>query len=205
MRLNTRFWTAGCGLAALTALIAIGLQAAHDRRVSQEKERKFEEGLRESSRTHHGPVEEIYLKAVFAELPPFGPIDGVRFLAAPTCAQSKFALSLFKDGRGSLVIFDLDSDYNVKRVAKRQVVNVSPSVATSVLAEFDKLAPPWPGNAEFVIHGTEVAFERKRDGRIFAGSSNTSGYAELASAVRAKLFPYVPELAKDKMWYSPGC
>ena len=150
-------------------------------------------------------VEQGDLKAMIAELPSLESMDGVYFLAIPVCGEARFALSLSKDGRGSLVIADLRNNSDRGPVTKRQGFNVSPSIAASVLAEFDKLARPWPGDAEFVIHGTEVTFERKRYGQVFSGSDNTSGYAGLASAVRAKLLPYAPELAKDKMWHSPGC
>lgn len=216
MRLTGRRWLYALGLSVIIALIAVAFRIASVHNEWIEKVSKQQASLRNQSRTYvgrypaagHGGGSDFVAMLTNLRSMHSSEAKGVRFVAVPSCAGTKFAVSLLENGRGHLVTYASRKSINSDLIKNRREFITPAPVTHSVMREFDRLAPPWPGDAEFVLDGTEIAFERISAEEAFTGSGATSGYQHLGAAVRALLFPYVPELAEvDEMWLRPseGC
>lgn len=204
-------WLFGIGFAALAVLLA-----CVSKYIGNEDYRRLALIAQNNTRTYvdqyvasrHIAGDEVALMLAHLPPPPSLGAESVRFVAVPTCANTMFAFSLAADGTGRLIIVVRQQGANLHSVASRRTFSMPATVTKSLLAEFDRLAPPWQGDAEIAFDGTHVGFERAHAGTTFSGGDATSTYAHLAAAVKSLLTPYVAELAGvDHAWLHPsaGC
>jgi hypothetical protein len=188
------------------------LEISSSREANRGAQRDFSARLKESSRTRIGAYvnrgnandEAALMLELVEPLESLRP-DGVTFVAIPSCSDKKFAFSLANRPGSNMVFVAERSSPENGRTVERKSLAIPSHGASSLIAEFDKLSPPWAGDPEITFDGTQVTIERISGPKIFSGSDATSGYDELSEKVRHQLAAYVPVVnGLDAGWLAEG-
>jgi hypothetical protein len=104
--------------------------------------------------------------------------NGIRFVANPSFGYADYGLTLRVTpnatvAQGTLLIFVRGDAEGALRTVRTIEFTAPHAEAVQLLRQIDRLTEHYEGNSEFIcLDGTNVAFERTRDGSIWSGEGN---------------------------------
>ncbi|RZF59059.1 hypothetical protein EWE75_23825 [Sphingomonas populi] len=170
----------------------------------------------ESTRTHTGPMTAASAGYVAKDvdrllitLPPLQrlPDGSLRLAVMPSFGREWFAIALAPRSIGTVATLivahrNTATPSGIDGWGTPQHFTVPRDVYSRMISDIDQLVERWPGEANLWTDGTPLAFERKKQGRVFSGFGNSpSHYGKVAALIRNRLAPYSPALAVlDEDW-----
>lgn len=209
---TSRAWLRAVAVVLFALILAAVAAVVSQQEASRAAERAFAVRLQESSRTRFGAYvnrgsandEAASMLQLVEPLESLRP-NGVTFVVIPSCSDMKFAFSLANRPGSNMVFVAKRSLPGNGQTVERKSIAIPSHVKSSLIAEFDKLSPPWAGDPEITFDGTQITIQRVKEFRTFSGSDATSGYDLLAEKVRHQLAAYVPVVnGLDTGWLEQG-